>query len=86
MLLLTKITFTPFLGKPKEKRLFSKLMEEKLEIAKIQKKIITEELEQKLIQRRILEKELENKCVMNELEKQHLFLKIELLKKQLAKN
>lgn len=45
---------------------------------------MTEELEQQLIKRKILEKELEHKDIMQELEKQHLLLKIELLKRVLG--
>ncbi|CAB3230622.1 unnamed protein product [Arctia plantaginis] len=69
--------------KPKEKKPMDKLIEEKFEIAKIQKQIVIEELEQKLLQRKILEKELKHKDVMHELEQQHLLLKIEFLKKNL---
>uniref|UniRef100_A0A2A4KAY8 Regulatory protein zeste n=1 Tax=Heliothis virescens TaxID=7102 RepID=A0A2A4KAY8_HELVI len=71
---------------PMDKKPYDRLMEEKLEIAEIQRKVVAEELEHKLIQRKILETEYEHKMVMHELEKQHLRLKIELLKRELNKN
>ncbi|XP_038217429.1 myb/SANT-like DNA-binding domain-containing protein 4 [Zerene cesonia] len=71
--------------KPKEENSFLEieLEDENLDMAKIQKEIITEALVQKIIQRKLLEKELEHKKAMYELEKQHLLLKIELLKKEI---
>ncbi|XP_035457224.2 myb/SANT-like DNA-binding domain-containing protein 3 [Spodoptera frugiperda] len=59
------------------------MTEDKIELEDLQRRILTEELEQKLIQRQILEKELQHKEIIHELEKQHLLLKIELLKKAL---
>ncbi|CAG4933782.1 unnamed protein product [Colias eurytheme] len=72
--------------KPKEENTFVEidLEDENLEMAKIQKEIMTEALVQKIIQRKLLEKELEHKETMYELEKQHLLLKIEILKKELG--
>ncbi|XP_022833883.1 myb/SANT-like DNA-binding domain-containing protein 4 [Spodoptera litura] len=59
------------------------MTEDKIELEELQRRILTEELEQKFIQRKILEKELQHKEIIHELEKQHLLLKIELLKKAL---
>ncbi|CAH2085398.1 unnamed protein product [Euphydryas editha] len=70
----------------KEKKPFDKLTEEKIEIASLQKKILTEELEQKLIQRKMLEKEFEHKDYIYKQEKDHILLKIKLLKKELGEN
>ncbi|XP_045503283.1 myb/SANT-like DNA-binding domain-containing protein 4 [Colias croceus] len=72
--------------KPKEDNTFVdiNMEDENLEMAKIQKEIMTEALVQKIIQRKLLEKELEHKETLYELEKQHLLMKIEILKKELG--
>ncbi|XP_063899062.1 uncharacterized protein LOC110382089 [Helicoverpa armigera] len=70
-------------SKVTDKKPYDRLIEEKLEIVEIKRKIVAEELAQKLIHRKILENELEHKTVMHELEKQHLLLKIEILKREL---
>ncbi|XP_075975985.1 uncharacterized protein LOC142976478 [Anticarsia gemmatalis] len=83
------------MGQVKERRPFYQLIKEKIKIAQLQRqikteelhhkaikrKILTEELEQKIIQRKYLEQELEHKKCINDLEKEHSLLKIELLKK-----
>lgn len=72
-----------FKGKHKEKRPFDKLADAKLEVTVLQKQLVEEEMQLKTIQKMVCQEELEHKRRMQELEKQHILLQIEKLKREL---
>ncbi|XP_055842564.1 uncharacterized protein LOC129909514 [Episyrphus balteatus] len=67
----------------KRKLADDKLAEAKLEVVNLQKQLVQQEIEKELAQTKILEQEFEHKGKIQELERQHLLLKIKLTEAEL---
>ncbi|XP_049868891.1 myb/SANT-like DNA-binding domain-containing protein 4 [Pectinophora gossypiella] len=75
----------PDLCTTKSPKRYDKLVENKMEIIELQKKLLKEEIEEKKLKQQLLLHEIEHKNQLHLLEKQHMLLKIELLRNELQK-